>query len=250
MSGVESIIQMLHQYFGKNALLVIAFVALLYWTRKSENRKRYIACVVVLFVILLNDIVFGLIVKVGESETYYRILWILPVTLLAAYLGIELWSELSGWKRIGIAALILGFVWINAVPSWASWVNIPSNVYQMDDEVLEIADIIEAHSGGERVNIIDDYTISWHIREYNDNLCDPGAEDYYLRLIISEECVTFSKEEVENAAWLAQTDYVILQKEKVEANAALVNAEFELVGSSDNYNIYYTNRPAIAARMS
>ena len=149
-----------------------------------------------------------------------------------------------------MTALMIGFLWINAAPAWDSWVNLPSNIYQLDDEIIEVADIIENHSGGERVNITDDYTISWHIREYNDNLCDSGADDYTLLQLISEECVTFSKEEIENAVLAAQTDYVILQKEKEKANTLLKNAEFEVIGSSDNYNIYYMNRPAIEDRMS
>lgn len=250
MYEVESIMQMLQQYFGKNALPVIAFLAVICWTKKSKNRKRYLLCVTVMFALLLNDFVFEIVVKVGEGETYYRVLWILPVTLLAAYLGVELWSELFGWKRIGMTILMLGFIWIYAVPAWDSWLDLPTNIYQLDNETIEVADMIEKHSGGKRVNIIDDYSISWHIREYSDNLCDPGAEAYALRLLLSEKCLTFSKDEIDYAVLDAQSDYVILQKEKEGANAVLIDAEFELVGSSENYNIYYMNRQEIVERMS
>jgi hypothetical protein len=245
MNEVDTIIQMLEQYFEGNALLVIACIALLYWGRKSINRKRYLICAAVFVVLLLNELTFWIIGKIGEAETYYRILWILPIPLFAAYLVVELWSVLSGWKRGMVIAITAVFVLMNAAPNWNTWENLPTNIYQMDEEVLVIADMIDAHSGGARVNVIDDYSVTMYIREYDDLLCDPGAEDYYLRQIISEEYVGYSKAEMENAAVLALTDYIILEKDKTDANAAFERAEFELIGSSDNYNIYYTNRPAL-----
>jgi hypothetical protein len=250
MNGVDSIIRMLQQYFAGNALPVIACIALLYWGRKSINRKRYLVCVAILFALFLNDFTFRCIVKIGENATFYRILWIFPIPLLAAYLVVELWSSLSGWKRGLLIALTAVFVLVNASPNWSTWGHLPSNIYQMDDEVLAIADMIDAHSGGVRVNVIDDYSVTLYIREYDDLLCDPGAEDYYLRQIISENYVGYTKDQIENAAVLALTDYIILQKTKIEANAAFERAEFELIGSTENYNIYYTNRPALEAGRS
>jgi hypothetical protein len=250
MYEVENIIQMLQQYFAGNALPVIACIALLYWGRKSINRKRYLVCVAVFLVLLLNDLTFWVIGKIGETETYYRILWILPIPLLAAYLVVELWSVLSGRKRALVIALTAVFVLTNAAPNWSTWANWPTNIYQMDEEVLAIADMIDTHSGGARVNVIDDYSVTLYIREYDDLLCDPGAEDYYLRQIINEEYVKYSKADIENAAVLALTDYIILEKDKTDANAAFERAEFELIGSSDHYNIYYTNRPALLAGRS
>jgi hypothetical protein len=171
----------------------------------------------------------------------------LPVTVLAAYLVIELCGKLTGWKRAVLILLTCCLVLVYAVPNWDNWTKIPANVYQMDDEVIAIADLIENHSGGARVNIIDDYSVSWYIREYDDNLCDPGGEDYTLRQIIYETYVDFTKEEIENAAVLARIDYIILPKTRTAAKDVFERAEFTLIGSSDNYNIYYTNRSALIA---
>jgi hypothetical protein len=57
--------------------------------------------------------------------------------------------------------------------------------------------------------------------------------------------VGYSKTEMENAAVLAEIDYIILPKTRTEANDAFERAEFTLIGSSENYNIYYTNRSAL-----
>lgn len=250
MNEVETVMQMLQQYFGRSVLLVLAFFAILHWTKGSKNRKNYLICVIVMFILLLNDFVFGMIKKAGEGDTYYRILWILPITLFAAYLIIELWSELSGYKRIGMAILMGVFLWIYTVPSWTSWGNLPTNIYQLDDEIIEVADIIEKHSGGEHVNIIDDDTISWHVREYNENLCIPGIDDEELLLMIQEKKLDYSREEVEEIAFYARVDYIIVQKDKEKANALFRNTMFELIGSSNNYNIYFVNRPAVAEHLS
>jgi hypothetical protein len=233
---------MLHQYFNGNVLLILAVIALLYWSRKNINRTRYIACVGILLMLLLNNLCFRLVVKIGETETFYRVLWMLPVTILAAYLIIEMCGKLSGWKRAVLIVTTGYLVMAYAVPNWNNWIKLPSNVYQLEDEVIAIADLIEDHSGGARVNIIDDYSVSLYIREYDDNLCEPGGEDYILRQIIYENCVDYTKEEIVDAAWEAWIDYIILPKTRTEAKAAFERAKFTLIGSSDNYNIYYTNR--------
>lgn len=242
MLNLDSIIQVVQWYFDGNVLLIVALLALLYWGRKTKKRKQYLVCAALSFVLVCNDFVFWFAKKADEGETFYRVLWILPVALLSAYLIVELAGELKGIKKGMLIILTALFVVLNAVPSFENWTKLPSNVYQIDDEWIEIADMIDGHSGGKRVNVIDDYSVLWYAREYNDNLCTLGIGDYDLRVMLTHPDNVFDKIDVENAIINAAADYIIVSKEQICGNASLVEAGIELVGQTANYNIYCTNR--------
>jgi hypothetical protein len=242
MYSLDSAIQVVRWYFDGNVLLIAALLALLYWGRKTEKRKHYVLCAVVCFGLICNDLVFWLVKKADEADTFYRVLWILPVTLLSAYLIVELADQLKGIRKGILIILTVLFVVINAIPSFENWVKFPSNIYQIDDEWIEIADMIDEHSGGKRVNVIDDYSVLWHAREYDDNLCMLGIGDYDLRVIITHPYNIFDKIDVESAIVNSATDYIIVPKEQICGNASLENAGIELIGQTDTYNVYCTNR--------
>ncbi len=241
MLEIDSILKTVQWYFGGNVLLVIAMIALLYWGNKTKKRKQYIICAVLCFALLCNDLVFLLVKKAEETQTFYRVLWILPITILAAYLMIELANQLEGIRKGVLIILIIGFVWVNINSDWSKWTTLPENVYQINNEWIELIDIIDEHSGGERVNVVDDYSVLWYGREYNDNLCTLGIGDYNLRTILEHTNVSYNPEDVRSAVCEAAADYIIIKKAKKFGNESLANADFELVGSSENYNIYYTN---------
>ncbi len=241
MLEIDSILKMVQWYFGGNVLLVIAMVALLYWGKKTEKRKQYIICAMLCFVLLCNDLVFLFVKKAGETKTFYRVLWIIPVTILASYLMIELANQLDGIRKGLLIILTIGFVCVNTNPDWFRQITLPENVYQMNNEWIELIDMIDEHSGGERVNVVDDYSVLWYGREYNDNLCTLGIGDYNLRTILEHTDMSYNPEDVRSAVDEAAADYIIINKTKKFGNESLANADFELVGSSENYNIYYTN---------
>lgn len=242
MPSLDSILQVVRWYFDGNVLLIIALIALLYWERKSEKRKHYLVCAAVCFGLICNDLVFWGVKKADEVKTFYRVLWILPITLLCAYLIVELADQLKGIKKGILIILTAMFVIIHAVPGFENWTKLPSNVYQMDDEWIAIADMIDEHSGGKRVNVIDDYSVLWYVREYNDNLCTLGIGDYDLRVVLTHPDNIFDKTDVENAIVNAAIDYIIISKEQICGSASLDNAGIEMIGQTGNYKVYCTNR--------
>lgn len=229
-------------YFAGNALVILAAIGLLWWSRNQSQRRKLIIFISLLFLAMFNDLVYRfVIVRIEETGTYYRLLWILPVNVMAAYLVIEVASMLKGWKKGTLLVIVAGFLVVNAMPGLSSWTTLPTNVYQLDDEVIEIADMIDAHSGGKRVNVIDsDYTAIWHMREYNDNICYLGWGDEEIREIVGSGTQISSCEAVYEAICSSAVRYVIVKKEFRNANTSLENAEVPLIGSTQQYNVYYT----------
>lgn len=230
-------------YFASNALVILAAIGLLWWSRNQCQRRKLIIYISLLFLAIFNDLVYRLvIVRIGETETYYRFLWILPVNVMAAYLVIEVVSMLKGWKRGAILVILAGFLMANAMPGISSWTTLPTNVYQLDDEVIEIADMIDAHSGGKRVNVIDsDYTAIWHMREYDDNIIYLGWWDEGIRTILGREADYYEKSVVQEAICTSAARYIIVRNSFENANKSLQDADVELIGQTQNYNVYYTD---------
>lgn len=230
-------------YFAGNALVILAAIGLLWWSRNQGQKRKLIIYISILFLAMFNDLVYRLvIVRIGETETYYRFLWILPVNVMAAYLVVEVASLLKGWKKGAILVILAGFLVANAMPGISSWTTLPTNVYQLDDEVIEIADMIDAHSGGKRVNVIDsDYTAIWHMREYNDNINYLGLWDEGIRTILGREADYYEKSVVQEAICNSAVRYIIVRNSFENANKSLQDADVELIGQTQNYNVYYTN---------
>lgn len=230
-------------YFAGNALVILAAIGLLWWSRNQGQKRKLIIYISILFLAMFNDLVYRLvIVRIGETETYYRFLWILPVNVMAAYLVVEVASLLKGWKKGAILVILAGFLVANAMPGISSWTTLPTNVYQLDDEVIEIADMIDTHSGGKRVNVIDsDYTAIWHMREYNDNIIYFGMWDEGIREIVGRESDYYDKSTVQAAICDSVANYIIVRNSFENANKSLQDADVEMIGQTQNYNVYCTD---------
>lgn len=229
-------------YFAGNALILLAAIGLLWWSKGQREKRRLVIYISIIFLVVFNDIVYRYVaVRLGEMDTYYRFLWILPVNVLAAYLVIEVSSLLKSWKKGAFVIIVISFLLVNEMPGLMTWITLPSNVYNLDDNVIQIADIIDSHSGGKRVNVIDsDYTVIWHMREYDDNICYLGWGDEMIREIVGSGAQVYSCEEVHEAICSSAVRYVIVKKEFRNANTSLENAEVPRIGSTQQYNVYYT----------
>ena len=243
MQNINSIIEVLHSYFAGNIMLLIALLAFVYFVWKNGKKVYlYVALVLAGLLFLFNGITYWLAGKVGEGETYYRMLWILPITVFAAYFVIELWHVLKGWKKVVFAALFLVLTGLYSKVSLRADLALPDNIYQLDEDVLQVADIIEAHSGGKRVSLLDDGSVSYSIRQYNENICDSPGSTYYMDVLLAMQNPNYTGNQIRQFTALTESDYIALQKEKIIQNLLVKDAGFVQIGASDHYNVYYVDQ--------
>ena len=243
MQGINSFSEVIRFYFAGNILLVLAVIGLAYWLMKSNKEIRKWAAVLLIGILFIyNGISYRVICLVGESDTYYRLLWILPVTLFGAYMVIELWHMLEERKKIIYALFLVCVFGVTCVFPVDGWIKIPENVYQISNDAVGIADIIDEHSGGARVAVWEDGSIRGSIREYNDNICWPMGDRERLDYSLISQEPEFTAEEIKQYVKQAETDYIILRKDKATAIGWIEEIGYPLIGQTANYNVYYVER--------
>lgn len=251
MQNIETFAEALNLYLTNNILVMIFLVAAVYILIKSEkNTKRYIVAVAIsaaLFV--FNGIVFLVADKLGENTTYYRFFWMCPVVLLSAYLLIELFfSDKIEKRKKGLLSLIcIAYFLLNYSQSILNWKNIPANVYRLDNDIIQIADMIDEHSGGRRVRFLDNGLISAHIREYNANMIISNDGTVFLNEILYTDDTDYLGKEVMEFMNMNGSEYIAVEQDKYGTNRVFENAGFSRIGKSDNYNLYHVDYEVMLA---
>lgn len=246
MNNVETMLEIVSTYFGRNPLLLLCILGfIVLWKKVSRQNRIYMAVVCLcagLFV--YNDILYKLAQKIGEQNSFYRVLWIVPVVGLSAYLCIEVYGMLKyKTQRLTFVLLfaVLLFLYNNSAIS--NWTTLPSNIYQLPDEVIAVADVIEKDSGGERVNFCDDEKeLSNLMRLYNANICVPIENTSHISYFWNEKVIEECGRQIRNIIKNSQIDYVAVEKERIDSQRAMESGGCRVAGETPGYVIYATDR--------
>lgn len=241
MIEVSSFGSVIERYFAESGLLIFFLIALLFFMHKERGieRKFAISIVVVSLVCVFNPLAFWVICKLGESESYYRFIWMCPCVMMIVYLIIRIWGEL----KIGLqkAALILVCVccggMIGGIDMLANW-SMPTNIYQLDDDVIQIADLIDEFSGGKPVVFVDNGTLSENMREYNANICSALTDTHGTNQVLYTDWTFFTNTKVRESVAFNAVDFIAIEKERKNTLSVLDGAGFKRVAASDGYYLY------------
>ena len=149
----------LKNYGGTGFLLLLYVIALGYLLICEKN--KYVRSIFVYAPMLL---IFGFLFPVSrklyvavlnEGNTYYRVLWLLPVSITLAYTGCSViyrlgkrfeknarWISYAG-ALVGVAVIMLAGEYVYNSPH----ISKAENAYHLPQEVIDICDTIEANEG-------------------------------------------------------------------------------------------------------
>lgn len=250
MSNAENIWNVIAWYFG-SSVVIAAFLILMTVHRagrKKENRN-YAAFCIVMGLLLWNNVTYGLIKKLGEGDTYYRFLWVFPVALFLAYFLMEGWDKIrSSAKRAVFAVMAVFIIFLYSGSTLKDWVTLPENIYQLSDDKIELCDLIDEVSGGERVVVYGEDDLLYGVREYNANICKATeGEKGYLYYLITENEADASGQLMLGILVNARIDYIAVRKEYTAAQAALSGGGCAKAGETENYYLYYADQEVLRA---
>ena len=228
-------------------LLLISSIYLI--VKESDVRKKIIFGVMPLVVVagFLFPITKKLFVKVAgidNANTYYRILWIIPMYVTIAYAFTRFIASLNSTVKkciaVGVAAVVIiitgSCVYAN------EHVYMAENIYHLPQNVIDICDKIKPTEDEGIVRAVFPPELVYFVRQYDPNILMPYGRDYVDHDYYTGVFKVMKEEEIETQELLYYTRvdldrYIILPADK-KLDEDITMYDAKRVDTIDGYNIY------------
>lgn len=241
---MKEVLEIFQGFTGSGFLTILYLLTLLYlWTSEKNPLFRAIfvyGASIIQLLFFLPLFYYGY--QLLDQGTYYRILWILPMTVTIAYAAVKILGRYPvGSIVIGIVMIMVcgQYVYSNDYISWAE------NVYHIPQEAIDVCDIIMPGEDEERVTGVFPDDLIHFVRQYSSRIQMPYGRDYLapdwiygdhpLRKIVNQEEIRIS--ELVRLATEQKCQYIILERNK-ELIGNFENFKVFKVGETTNYDIY------------
>ena len=243
----NTILQFYKDYIGEGYIFYV-FVAAFVFLLLTEKRKQTKTILVIAPLVILALFSFPpfkmLFDVVGlDSETYYRILWLIPMGIIIAYAGVKLFEK---YIWVGLAVMCALVIYTGTYVYDNVNITKAENGYHIPQIVINLCDVILPEEGSDKSRVWAVFPSEFihYVRQYSDVICMPyGREalvdrwefEYPLEDLMEAEKIQ-TKElatEVRNC-WC---EYVILSENK-RFSEPMEDYGFELVETVNGYNIY------------
>lgn len=242
----KMITELFQGFMGTGLIMGWYLLALVYlWFAEKNRRRRVLLVYAPLAVLALyfNPLFARLVYRAVGDEIYYRILWLLPVTIVVAYATADLYGRLRGRKKYGFAALCALLVMISGSCIYASpHFHKAENLYHMPQAVVDICDAIQVE-GREVMAVFPKEMLSF-VRQYTPLVCMPYGREMLVDrwqadnpLYDAMEAPVLDLDVILPLAKSYSSHFVILPEEKKTIGHA-EDYGFVPVNSIDGYTIY------------
>ncbi len=164
-------------YCGTGIYPFLFLAALIYLLLTEKDRKirlvlaeSSLVTAALFFLPLFKTVMNAL----GEGETYYRILWLLPMTAVIAYAGIRIIGRHSRVGLIGLAAVLIlsgQYVYQN------QFITKAQNRFHIPDAVVAICNEIMPAQDEERVWAVFPEELIYYVRQYTSEVQMPYGRE-------------------------------------------------------------------------
>lgn len=242
----DEVVTLFWEYMGTGLIVILYLLCLVYLFLK-EKRKHirilFIYVPVVLLVLYFNPLFAGIVYGVAGSEIYYRILWLLPITVVTAYTCVDIYGRLKGKKKGILALCMAGIIMLSGSYIYSNpFFARAENRYHMPNSVVHICDAIIVP--GREVMAVFPRELVQYVRQYSALVCMPyGREVTVERWGYNDALAAAMDEEVLDMEKLAPLTkeagchYIILPMEK-ELLGNPSDYEWEWFWETDGYVIY------------
>ena len=245
---MREVLLIFREYSGVGFLTILYLMALLYlWvTEKKETVRTIFVYGASILQVLFFTPLFYYGYQFLDRGTYYRFLWLLPMTITIAYSGVKVLSRYPRW------GIVLGVILI-AVSGKCVYSSIyvtkAENVYHIPQEAIEVCEAIMPSQGQERVTGVFPDDLIHFIRQYTSEIRMVYGRDYLapdwnygdhpLRQLMNQERIPAGR--LASLATEYNCHYIILHKDK-EILGNLESQELVRVEETEHYDIYRNNR--------
>lgn len=241
---MKEILTVYQQYTGVGFLTILYLLTLIYlWIAEKNITLRSIfvyGASIIQFLFFVPLFFYGY--RLLDEGTYYRILWILPMTITIAYATVGILSKYPSTSTIvGLLMIVLcGKYVYNSV-----YIMSAENLYHIPQEAVEICEMIMPEEDEENVKGIFPDDLVHFIRQYSARIKMVYGRDYLapdwkygdhpVRETINSGRITAFR-----LASLANKEgchYIILERDKIILGD-LSKFDIDFLGETDNYHVY------------
>lgn len=242
----SNVIALFREYMG-TGLIVILFLASVVYLLVKEKRKHirivFLYVPVILLLIFFNPLFARLVYSVMDDEIYYRILWLLPITVVTAYAAVRVCEQAKGRARAAVAVCLAAVIMASGSFIYRNpFFRKAENLYHMPQSVVDICDAIEVE--GREVMAVFPVELLQYVRQYSPVICMPYGREITVERWshLSELYDEMEAEEIDakELAWQAKQEmchYVILPEDK-KINGSLEGYEYRIFDRIQGYVIY------------
>ncbi len=239
--------------FGGNGALLILFLAsaiYLVVTEESVKKKIMLGIIPLLimagFLLPITKIVYVAVFEDG-SDTYYRLLWLIPMYVVIGYALCKLIFSLkkSMYQRIGIVLSVVVIAVSGSLVYASQHMTLAENFYHIPQSVIDICDVIAPSEDEPRVRAAFPSELVHFVRQYDTDILMPyGREmvvtqwDYYNPVYeVMEKPEIIDAKALLEATRETKCTYIVLHENR-KIDEKLENLGLNLVTNLHGYNIY------------
>ncbi|MBO6259571.1 MAG: hypothetical protein J6N47_01960 [Lachnospiraceae bacterium] len=160
-------------YAGTGFLLILYALSYVYlFIAEKDDRKRtfFIWIPTVLWLVFMLPPVRWLFIKLIDSgDTYYRMLWMIPISATTAHAVAKLSSR---YRLIGLAAVsavivLCGSSVYNAKAGEVNIVSAAQNPYHIPDEAIDVVELVKKTDEGHKIRAVMPEEMTFYVRQYD-----------------------------------------------------------------------------------
>ncbi len=239
--------------YGGNGFLLLMFLLsaiFIIATEKDIKKKTVLGILPIVimagFLLPVTKIVYVAMFDDG-SDTYYRILWLIPMYVVIGY---GMCSALMRVRNdiVKRCMLVLGLVIICVTGSLVyvnQYVSKAENLYHIPQKVIDICDVIAPEEGEPRVRAAFPSELVHFVRQYDTDILMPyGREmvvtqwDYYNAVYeVMEKPEVIDAKALVEATRQTKCQYIILADDR-KVDGSLTELGLEVVDNIEGYTIY------------
>lgn len=231
--------------FHEHGWLAFLYLAVLcyLWVAEKEKTRRvlFVYLPTVLLFLFFCPVFRKLFVAVlDDSETYYRLLWLLQMGLVTAYGMVKLWEK---HKKLGLLVTAVLVICAGNYVYDSEHITKAENAYHLPQVAVEVAEKIAPEEGYVMALVPAD--LVYYIRQYDSNIAMPyGREmliarwDYYNAMYEAmEEAEVIDTDEFVKLTRENLCNYVVLKQDR-ELDEPLTEYDFVIYDQVEDYVIY------------
>ena len=239
------------QYAGVGMYMLLFFISIIYiYCKKMENDIKLILCVypIIALTIIWNPLIAYKIIAVVGKEIYWRMFWILPISVAIAYVATATVCCVSRkYQKVIVTIALTGILIMGGQFIFVSGnYTKASNWYKLPEQTIEVCNILE-NDCNETIRVVVPGDLVVSLRQYDAKIqmvygrfgvdttggWNEAAYSLYKLMLLND----FDVKLISGYMNDLKCNYIVLNKSTIISDD-LENYGYHFVTSTEQYNIY------------